>query len=215
MISIACSGFPIPASRYFQEFNAVEIADTELGLPGEGTLRRWLREATKEFVFCIVAPKQIASAGFALDPGTKQAVSALASFAKQLKCFAVVFAATEEFGPTKPNRTRLREFALHVGGSIARPVFDLPSWSRKQAIAALKNDTACVAFDPLSEAPEPGEFAYARMAGPSGYRSRYDATALDRVVESCRKSPAKHTFVAFRNIDRYDNSRYVIGKLEP
>jgi hypothetical protein len=52
------------------------------------------------------------------------------------------------------------------------------------------------------------------MAGPSGYRSRYDATALDRVVESCRKSPAKHTFVAFRNIDRYDNSRYVIDKLD-
>jgi uncharacterized protein YecE (DUF72 family) len=213
MISIACSGFPIPVSRYFTEFNAVEISDTELGLPGEGTLRRWLREAAAGFVFSVVAPKQIASAGFALDPGTKQTVSALASFAKQLKSQAVVFAANEEFGPTRPNRVRLREFAEHVSKSFVRPVFDLPSWSRKEANAALKNDRVSVAFDPLDEGAEDGDFAYARMAGPSGYRSRYDATALDRVVEQCQRSSAKHLFVAFRNIDRYENSKYVINKL--
>jgi uncharacterized protein YecE (DUF72 family) len=213
MISIACSGFPIPVSTYFKEFNAVEIADTELGLPGEGTLRRWHREAAAEFVFSVVAPKQIASSGFSLDPGTKQAVSALASFAKQLKSYSIVFAANEEFGPTRPNRMRLREFADHIAGSITRPVFDLPSWSRKEAIAALKGADVCVAFDPLNEAADDSEFAYARMAGPSGYRSRYDATTLDRVVEQCQRSPARHTFVAFRNIDRYENSKYVMGKL--
>lgn len=213
MISIACSGFPIPVSRYFKEFTAVEISDTELGLPGEGTLRRWIREADAAFVFSIVAPKQIASAGFALDPGTTQAVSALASFAKQLKTAAVVFAANEEFQPTKPNRARLRAFAEHVAGSIKRPVFDLPSWSRKEALATLKRDDVFLAFDPLSETGDDGELAYVRMAGPSGYRSRYDAAALDRVVEHCQRSRAKHTFVAFRNIDRYENSKYVLKKL--
>jgi uncharacterized protein YecE (DUF72 family) len=213
MISIACSGFPIPVSTYFKEFAAVEIADTELGLPGEGTLRRWNREAASEFVFSVVAPKQIASSGFALDPGTKQAVSALASFAKQLKSYAVVFAANEEFGPTRPNRARLRAFAEYIAGSFTRPVFDLPSWPRKDAIAALKSADFCVAFDPLSEAADDSEFAYARMAGPSGYRSRYDSAALDRVVEQCQRSTAGHTFVVFRNIDRYENSKYVMGKL--
>jgi uncharacterized protein YecE (DUF72 family) len=214
MISIACSGFPIPVSRYFKEFTAVEIADTELGLPGSGTMRRWLREAAPNFVFSIVAPKQIAASGFALDPGTKQAVSALASFAKELKSQAVVFAANEEFKPTKQNRTRLRAFAEHVGGMVKRPVFDLPAWSRKEATAALKQLNMCLAFDPLNEGAEDSDFAYGRMAGPSGYRSRYDAVALDRVVEQCEKSNAKHTFVAFRNIDRYENSKYVIGKLK-
>jgi uncharacterized protein YecE (DUF72 family) len=213
MISIACSGFPIPVSTYFKEFNAVEIADTELGLPGEGTLRRWHREAASEFVFSVVAPKQIASAGFALDPGTKQTVSALASFAKQLKSYSIVFAANEEFGPTRPNRARVRAFAEHIAGSIVRPVFDLPSWSRKEALATLKGVDVCVAFDPLNEAADDGDFAYARMAGPSGYRSRYDAATLDRVVDQCQRSPAQHTFVAFRNIDRYENSKYVMGKL--
>src|SRR5688572_29558380 len=132
MISIACSGFPIPVSRYFQEYAAVEISDTELGLPGEGTVRRWQREADSDFVFSVVAPKQIAASGFSLDPSMKQAVSAVASFAKQLKSQIVVFAATEEFGPTRLHRARLRAFAEHVAGTVKRPVFDLPAWSRKE-----------------------------------------------------------------------------------
>ena len=213
MISIACSGFPIPASRYFREYGAVEIADTELGLPGAGTMRRWLREAPDEFVFSVVAPKQIAGAGFSLDPGTQQAVSAVASFAKELGSRAVVFAASEAFSPSRAHRTRLRAFAEHIAGKIDRPVFDLATWSRKEALTALKDLPVCVAFDPLTEAPDAAEFAYARMAGPSGYRSRYDAAALDRVVERCQNSAAEHTFVAFRNIDRYENSKYVQAKL--
>jgi uncharacterized protein YecE (DUF72 family) len=214
MISIACSGFPIPASRYFQEFHALEIADTELGLPGAGTLRRWLREATPQFAFSLVAPKQIAGSGFSLDPGIKQAVSGVAGFAKQLKSEAVVFAATDDFKPTRPNRTKLRAFAEHAATLIKRPVFDLPAWSRKETASALKQLEVYLAFDPLTDTPdEDARFEYARMAGPSGYRSRYDNAALDRVVEHCQRSTAQHTFVAFRNIDCYENSKYVLNRL--
>ncbi len=214
MISIACSGFPIPVSRYFQEYGAVEISDTELGLPGSGTVRRWQREAGEDFVFSIVAPKTIGTSGFSLDPGVLQAVSAVASFAKTLKAQVVVFAASDDFKATRPNKARVRAFAEQLGTKIKKPVFDLPAWSRKDALATLKELDVYVAFDPLTEEPEPkSKFAYARMAGPSGYRSRYDAAALDRVVEHCQSTTAKHTFVAFRNIDRYENSRYVRTKL--
>jgi len=214
MISIACSGFPIPVSRYFQEFTAVEISDTELGLPGSGTVRRWLREASPDFVFSVVAPKQIAGSGFALDASMKQAVAGVSSFAKTLKCNVVVFAATEDFKPNRANRTRLRAFAEHIAGKLKRPVFDLPAWPRKEAASALSKLDVCIAFDPLIDEPEPKcRFAYARMAGPSGYKSRYDAASLDRVVELCKNTSAQHTFVAFRNIDRYENSMYVLRRL--
>jgi len=216
MISIACSGFPIPVSRYFQEFTAVEISDTELGLPGSGTVRRWLREASPGFVFSVVAPKQIAGSGFSLDPSMKQAVGAVAGFAKTLKSQVVVFAANEEFKPSRANRTRLQAFAEHIAGKVKRPVFDLPAWPRKEAASALSKLDVCVAFDPLTEAPDPkSSFAYGRMAGPSGYKSRYDVASLDRVVELCKKSSAQHTYVAFRNIDRYENSRYVRTRVAP
>ena len=214
MISIACSGFPIPVSTYFQEFEAVEIADTELGLPGTGTLRRWQREAVPSCVFTLLAPKTIASAGFTLDPGTKQTVSAVAGFAKQLKARAVIFAANDELTPTKSHRAQLRAFAEHVSKLIKTPVIDLPGWPKRELNATFKDLNVCLAFDPLLDEPvAKAPFAYARMAGPSGYKSRYDAASLDRVVELCQRSSAKHLFVAFRNIDRYENSKYVMKKL--
>ena len=53
MAVVACSGFPVPVSRYFREFEGVEISETELGIPGAGTVRRWLREAPEGFVFTL------------------------------------------------------------------------------------------------------------------------------------------------------------------
>jgi uncharacterized protein YecE (DUF72 family) len=126
----------------------------------------------------------------------------------------VVFAATEDFKPSKANRARVRAFAEHIAGKLKRPVFDLPAWSRKEAANTLSELDVCVAFDPLTDEPEPKcRFAYGRMAGPSGYKSRYDAASLDRVVELCKKSSAQQLFVAFRNIDRYENSKYVRSRL--
>jgi uncharacterized protein YecE (DUF72 family) len=214
MISIACSGFPVPVSRYFQEFLAVEISDTELGIPGLGTRRRWLREAPKGFVFTVLAPKQIAAASFALDAGTRQSIDAVAGFAKQLKSRAVIFAASEEFSATRKHKKALREFAEHVSEHVSGPVLDLPGWSRKDLEASLGALAVPIAFDPLQEQPSKlGAFAYLRLPGPAGYRSRYDATALDRVVAFCKTLQVKQTVVAFRNIDRYENARYVMTKL--
>ena len=49
MFVVACSGFPVPVSRYWQEFDAVEISDTEIAIPGAGTVRRWIREAPEQW----------------------------------------------------------------------------------------------------------------------------------------------------------------------
>ena len=215
MISIACSGFPVPTSTYFQEFKAVEISDTELGIPGVGTCRRWLREAVPGFVFTVLAPKQIAAASFVLDTGTKQAVDGIAGFAKQLKSHAVVFAGSDAFAVSKKSRTQLRAFAEYAVEHVASPVLDLPGWSRKELDAALGPVRMAVAFDPLFDQPEGSDaLAYLRLPGPAGYRSRYDAAALDRVVAYCKQARFKHTFVAFRNIDRFENAKYVMTKLE-
>jgi len=213
MISIACSGFPVPVSRYFQEFKAVEVSDTELGIPGVGTLRRWLREAAPGFVFTVLAPKQIAVAGFALDPSVEQALDAVAGFAKQLKSQAVVFAASEDYVSNRKTKPQLKDFVKHIAKRVPRPVLDLPGWSNKELRTLVGTAPVHIAVDPLEEEPDDKALAYLRLPGPSGYRSRYDAVALDRVVEVCEASRAKHTFVAFRNIDRYENARYVMGKL--
>jgi uncharacterized protein YecE (DUF72 family) len=215
MISIACSGFPVPTSTYFQEFKAVEVSDTELGIPGVGTRRRWLREAVPGFVFTVLAPKQIAAASFVLDTGTKQAVDAIGGFAKQLKSHAVVFAGSDTFAVSRKSRAQLRAFAEYAAEHVVSPVLDLPGWSRKELDAAIGSLQVTLAFDPLVEQPDgTDKLAYLRLPGPAGYRSRYDATALDRVVAFCKQARFKHTFVAFRNIDRFENAKYVMTKLE-
>jgi uncharacterized protein YecE (DUF72 family) len=56
MFVVACSGFPVPVSRYWREFDAVEISDTEIAIPGAGTVRRWIREAPDNFLFTVVLP---------------------------------------------------------------------------------------------------------------------------------------------------------------
>jgi uncharacterized protein YecE (DUF72 family) len=214
MISIACSGFPVPVSRYFQAFRAVEISDTELGIPGVGTRRRWLREAPPEFVFTVLAPKQIAAAGFVLDAGVRQAVDAVAGFAKPLKSRAVVFSAAEDFSATRKTKTQVSAFTEYVAQHVKTAVLDLPGWSRREIESAIGAAAVPIAFDPLAEQPEVVEgLAYLRLPGPSGYRSRYDPAALDRVVAYCKQTRSKHTFVAFRNIDRFENAKYVMTKL--
>lgn len=213
MISIACSGFPVPVSTYFQEFKAVEVSDTELGVPGVGTLRRYLREASPGFVFTVLAPKQIAGSAFVMNDSVQQAIDAVAGFAKQLKSHAVVFAASEDFVPSRKTKPQLKDFIKHVAKSVPHVVLDLPGWSSKELRALVGSAPVHIAFDPLEEQPQEKSLAYLRLPGPAGYRSRYDVAALERVVEYCENSSAKHTFVAFRNIDRYENARFVMGKL--
>jgi uncharacterized protein YecE (DUF72 family) len=214
MISIACSGFPVPVSRYFQEFNAVEISDTELGIPGVGTRRRWQREAPPGFVFTALAPKQIAAAAFVLDVGVQQAVDAIGGFAKQMKSRAVVFCASDDYTASRKTRKELRTFIEYAAEHVPSPVLDLPGWTRKELDSLIGTLAIQIAFDPLNEQPnEASKLAYLRLPGPSGYRSRYDPTALDRVVAYCKKTRSKHTVVAFRNIDRFENAKYVMTKL--
>ncbi len=214
MIVVACSGFPVPKSRYFREFEAVEISDTELGIPSAGTRRHWLREASPGFAFSVLAPKQITAESFTLSADHKRAIEEVATFAKQMKSLAVVFAANPEWGPSRQNRTRLREFAEHVLGVVKTPVLDLPGWPLGEAEAALKKLPVTLAFDPLLEQPaHNGELAYARLPGPAGYRSRYDNDTLERVITFCKGSQAKQLFLVFRNIDRFENGLYVSKRL--
>ena len=57
MLLVACSGFPVPVSRYWGAFPAVEISDTEIAMPGRGSIRRWTREAPEGCLVSVLAPQ--------------------------------------------------------------------------------------------------------------------------------------------------------------
>lgn len=208
---VACSGFPIPVSRYFREFKAVEISDSELGLPGEGTVRRWKREAPEGYGFSVLAPKVIAEGGFQKAPEHKELFVGLAALGTELGAKAVVFAGGEDFKFGKANKATLQGFVKTIPAKFPAIVLDLPAWTTSQ-IAGI-DERVVPAFDPLKDdAPPAGNLAYVRLPGPAGHRSRYDEPSIDRIATELAALKSKTVFCVFRNIDMHANASAIQKK---
>jgi uncharacterized protein YecE (DUF72 family) len=209
MTVIACSGFPVPVSRYWGEFEAVEISETELGIPGSGTVRRWLREAHEGFTFTLLAPKDIAASGFALTPDNDKLVKGIGALAKTMSAQAVVFAAPPELVCNRTTKSAVKKFVAALPARYPRVVLSLPGFKLadiKSAIDGRKNVFA--AYDPLTEKPAASkdDFCYLRLPGPAGHRSRYDEASLEAIVKHVKASKAKLTICVFYNIDMHANA---------
>jgi uncharacterized protein YecE (DUF72 family) len=208
---VACSGFPIPVSRYFREFKAVEISDSELGLPGEGTVRRWKREAPEGYGFSVIAPKVLAESGWKKSPEQKEIFTGLAALGVELGAKAVVFNAPEDFKFNKVNKATMQAFVKSIPAKFPAIVLDLPAWQTNQ-ISGI-DDRIVPAFDPLKDDVPAGlDFAYVRLMGPAGHRSRYDEPSIERILEQLNLLKAKSIFCVFRNIDMHANASQIQKK---
>ena len=214
MFVVACSGFPIAVSRYLQELMAVEISDTEIGIPGTGTLRRWQREAPEGFVFTALAPAEIGASGFAASE-TDGALKNILSFCKKLEAQALVFRVPEEVAHKGAVTTRIKKTLSNLPSGAPQAVLDAPHWKKTQVDKLCEATGAIGAFDPLTlpEAPGPGRTAYLTLPGPAGHRPRYDDDALDQIADVCKRSQADTTYCVFRNIDMESNAKGLIERL--
>lgn len=216
MLFVACSGFPVPVSRYFREFGAVEISDTELAIPGAGTVRRWIRESPEGFAFTVLAPKAIAESGFAKSKENKAACADIADLSIQLDAQAIVFTADEGFKPTKVNKAALKAFIAQLPSKMPTAIFDLSAWNPAQVLdlAGKKKKKVVVAYDPLNDEPPPSNgVVYLRLPGPAGHRSRYDEASIDKIAEHCAAIEAETAFCVFCNIDMQTNVQALSKKL--
>lgn len=212
---VACSGFPVPVSRYWKEFPAVELTETELRIPGAGTVRRWIRESPDGFTFSFLAPGAFADAGFALDGEAASLIEQVGALADTLQAKAIVFKAPESFKANRLTRSALRRFLQALPEQWPVPVIDLPEWSLEHRLEAAADSRAVVAYDPLKEIRPKGShsLSYLTLPGPAGHRSRYDDAAVEKVIEHCLA--LKEDFVcAFRNIDMHANASTVWKRLK-
>lgn len=206
MLFVACSGFPVPVSRYWGQFASVEISDTELGIPGAGTVRRWLRESPKGFAFTALAPKALGESGFRRTKENAALVEEFAAFADTLGAQAVVFQAPLDFEASKATKTALRSFVGWLPDSLPSIVLDLPAWGTEDAEAVMDKRPVSLAYDPLLfDAPAPGELVYVRLPGPAGHRSRYDEESIENIATHLEGIEADTVFCVFRNIDMHAN----------
>ena len=72
------------------------------------------------------------------------------------------------------------------------------------------------AYDPLQdEPPKDAAFAYLRLPGPAGHRSRYDEDSVEKIITVCAKvkEEVDEAFCVFRNIDMLANGTAVLEKV--
>ncbi|MCA9582831.1 MAG: DUF72 domain-containing protein [Myxococcales bacterium] len=210
MIFVGCSGFPVPASRYWDELSGIEITETELGVPGDGTLRRWARESPKRFAFSMVAPKEVADSGFEPSAENIALILAVAEIAPKIRAKAIVFQAPEGFKPTPTHRKKVKAFLKALPKDFPTAiVLDFPEWKPAQILAAAEPRNVVAAYDPLTDDAPKGDFAYVRLPGPAGRRSRYDDEALAKIASHFQSVKSGDVLCVFRNQDMFVNAKAI------
>lgn len=207
MFTVGCAGFAVPATRYFKEYLFVEIQETHLAIPGQGTVRRWAREAPNGFEFALLAPRECAQENFKLSPALTTALEGLATVRDQLKATTAVFTAPPEFGPTRTNKSNLREFLKNVLPAYQRIVFEVPGWKPDEA-DALAEEVGCLAArDPLLNGLSKRDQAYYRLPGPAGRKSRYEDPAIEELAVIADGGRDQRAHYIFANVDMFSDAK--------
>ena|SRR5579859_1020158 len=208
MITIGCAGFPVPATRYFKEFSFVEVQETHIAQPGTGTIRRWRREAPKGFGFALLAPREIGQEGFREGKVTETALRTLTGVAKELDAETAIFVAPPDFQSSRNNKSAVKDFLASVRKRFKRIVWEPPpGWDADEAQALADDSGATAARDPLLSGSSNADFAYYRLAGPAGHKSRYEDPAVDRLAEIAFASKHEHATYVFTNVDMFADAK--------
>jgi uncharacterized protein YecE (DUF72 family) len=208
MITVGCAGFAVPATRYFKEYRFVEIQETHLAVPGQGTLRRWQREAPVDFDFALLGPREIGQESFKEGSVLENALSGLKGVASELKAKTVVFLAPQDFAQNRANKSALKAFLNTAKGIFGGVVFDAgPHWKPDDA-DSLAEDTGTIAVrDPLQHGLSKRKVAYYRLPGPAGHKSRYEDPAIDRLAEIVKGGPKQQATYVFANVDMFTDAK--------
>ena len=208
MITIGCAGFPVPATRYFKEFLFVEVQDTHVTQPGTGTVRRWRREAPPGFAFALLGPRDIGQEGFRDGKITESALKNLIEVSKELDGQTAVFSAPPDFTGSRANKTAVKEFLASVKKKFKRVVWEPPpSWDADDATALAAESGATAARDPLTHGTTNEAFAYYRLPGPAGHKSRYEDPAIEKLGEVAAAAKNENAIYVFTNVDMFADAK--------
>lgn len=208
MITVGCAGFPVPATRYFREFLFVEVQETHLGTPGEGTVRRWRREAPDGFRFALLGPREIGQEGFREGKVVETAMKTLVGVAKELEATTAVFVAPQDFPSTRTNRTIVRTFLQMARTRFETVVFDPgPLWDPDATEPMMSEVGSLVVRDPLNQGISKLPKAYYRLPGPAGHKSRYEDPAIERLAEIAKGTKHKDATYIFTNVDMFADAK--------
>jgi uncharacterized protein YecE (DUF72 family) len=214
---IGCAGFPVPATRLFKEIFFVEVPDTHVTQPGAGTIRRWRREAPPGFTFAVQAPRDIGQEGFRPGKIVEGAVKSLVEVAKELDAKIAVFGSPPDFTASRANKAAVKEFLAGMGKRFDHVVWEPPpGWDADDAQALAQDAKATASRDPLVSGVGEGKakFAYYRLPGPAGHKSRYEDPAIEKLGEIAAGAEHEQAVYVFANVDMFADAKRLKRVLE-
>jgi uncharacterized protein YecE (DUF72 family) len=208
MMVVGCAGFAVPATRYFKEYLFVEVQETHLAVPGQGTVRRWRREAPQGFEFALLGPREIAQEGFRSGKVVETALKTLGEVAVELDAKTAVFAAPPDFPHSRANRAALRDFLKDVRSKFETIVFETgPAWKPDDCDDLAEETDTLASRDPLQQGLSKRKVAYYRLPGPAGHKSRYEDPAIERLAEVAQGGSAQNATYVFTNVDMFADAK--------
>jgi uncharacterized protein YecE (DUF72 family) len=210
MITVGCAGFAVPATRYFKEYDFVEVQETHRAVPGPGTIRRWRREAPKGFRFALLGPREVSQESFRSGKVVETALRTLDEVAEELSAKMAVFIASQDFAQSRTNKAALKDFLKDVTGHFPTVVFEPgPSWDADDADDLAHETGTIAARDPLQSGPSKRKVAYYRLHGPAGRKSRYEDPAIERLAGIAKEVDHDTVHYVFTNVDMFaDGKRF-------
>lgn len=208
MITVGCAGFPVPATRYFKEFLFVEVQETHQAMPGMGTIRRWRREAPKDFTFAMLAPREIGQEGFREGKVVETALQTLLEVGKELDSRMAVFVSPPELASSRANKSAVKDFLQNVRTRFDRVIWEAPpTWDPDDAAKIASDVKIVAARDPLAHGMLDSEVAYYRLPGPAGHKSRYEDPAIEKLAELAKSAEHSDVTYVFTNVDMFADAK--------
>jgi uncharacterized protein YecE (DUF72 family) len=208
MITVGCSGFAVPATRYFREYEFVEVQETHRAVPGPGTIRRWRREAPEGFQFALLGPREIAQESFRSGKVIETALDTLDFVREELSAQLAIFLAPTDFPHSRSNKSALRDFLTVVRTRFETVVFDPGSaWDPDQSDELAEDTRTLAVRDPLQHGVSQRGTAYYRLPGPAGHKSRYEDPAIERLAEIAQAAQDQDAHYVFTNVDMFADGR--------
>lgn len=227
-IRVGCCGFPVGKTKYFYDFDIVELQQTFYQPPESSLAVKWRNESPKDFEYTVKAwqlmthdPKSPTYRKLKLKiPESKarhfgsfkpteeifQAWAKTKKIADILNAKIIVFQCPASFEPTGENKHNMQKFF----STIKREKFILAweprgKWAEKDIESVCKELDLMHVGDPFKSKTAYGKIRYYRLHGIGGYKYKYTNADLRKLLVFSETK--KDSFFMFNNVFMYEDAR--------
>jgi len=234
---VGCCGWNGARSRYFRQFQTIELQGTFYQPPAVELAAKWKQEAPEGFRFCLKAWQLITHAASSptyqrlktpLSERSRQAVGGFQpteevwrawevtlGIARALDAAVIVLQCPASFRPTEPNLRNLEAFLRRAGGCQHQLAWEpRGDWPRDVLRDLCTRWGLIHCVDPFVSESVTAGVRYFRLHGGAGYRHQYSDDEL-RDLRSRVPTDSQHeAYLMFNNMFMKDDAARFLTLIE-